>query len=109
MPSTLTIFAACVILIALVIAILIVLATRKDDYYSIALLSVHGILSVVVSTFGKSLIFDFGVNLGAIQFKGSYGDAVHNMWESVLIILILAFVTITIMYLKSRIDLKKIR
>jgi ABC-type branched-subunit amino acid transport system permease subunit len=108
MPSILTIFAACVFVAALVIALMIVRFSRKDDYYSIALLSLNAILCVVVSTFGKSLIFDFGVNLGAFRFQGSYGDAVHNLWESVLIILILAVVTVTVMYLKLQIDLKKI-
>jgi hypothetical protein len=109
MPSILTIFAICVFVAAIITVLVVMLRPKSDDnYFTIASLSIHIAVFVAASTFGKSLIFNFAVDLGRINFKGTYGDAVDNLWVSVLIIGIMAFTAVTMMYLKHKIDLKKL-
>jgi MFS-type transporter involved in bile tolerance (Atg22 family) len=108
MPSVLTVFAICVFVAAIITVVVVMFRPKSDDnYFTIASLSIHVAVFVAASTFGNSLIFNFAVDLGRINFKGTYGDATDNIWGSALIIGIMAFTAITMMFLKNKIDLKK--
>jgi hypothetical protein len=105
-PTVLLVFAGAIVAV-IIVAIFIPFLIKKNLYFSIALASIQVIVGVVSSTFAKSLIVEFAGRLGNVDFKGKVEDNTVDVWGSVVIIGIMAFVAITMMMMNYHLEKRR--